>query len=105
MISFLQISCGDKEDIFLIIMLFKLHKKALALCFMCMVMLLYRECHGFHLCYILFSQFMVNKQVVQECKEIYEHALVDGNPPKAGFVFTRVKCLSASRVSLWRKLT
>lgn len=45
------------------------------------------------------------KEVVQECKEIYEHALVDGNPPKTGFVFPRVKCLSASRVSLWRKLT
>ncbi|KAF5955288.1 hypothetical protein HYC85_008144 [Camellia sinensis] len=45
------------------------------------------------------------KQVVQECKEIYEHSLVDGNPPKAGFVFPRVKCLSHSKGSLWRKLT
>ncbi|CAI9116403.1 OLC1v1017539C1 [Oldenlandia corymbosa var. corymbosa] len=45
------------------------------------------------------------KEVVQECKDIYEHSLVDGNPPKAGFVFPRVKCLSASKVSLWRKLT
>ncbi|XP_028109737.1 exocyst complex component SEC6 isoform X3 [Camellia sinensis] len=43
--------------------------------------------------------------VVQECKEIYEHSLVDGNPPKAGFVFPRVKCLSHSKGSLWRKLT
>ncbi|KAL3504644.1 hypothetical protein ACH5RR_034485, partial [Cinchona calisaya] len=43
--------------------------------------------------------------VVQECKDIYEHSLVDGNPPKTGFVFPRVKCLSASKVSLWRKLT
>ncbi|KAF5184696.1 Exocyst complex component sec6, partial [Thalictrum thalictroides] len=25
------------------------------------------------------------KEVVQECKEIYENSLVDGNPPKAGF--------------------
>lgn len=45
------------------------------------------------------------KEVVQECKEIYENSLVDGNPPKTGFVFPRVKCLSASKVSLWRKLT
>lgn len=45
------------------------------------------------------------KEVVQECKDVYEHSLVDGNPPKAGFVFPRVKCLSVSKVSLWRKLT
>ncbi|XP_052188539.1 exocyst complex component SEC6 [Diospyros lotus] len=45
------------------------------------------------------------KEVVQECKEIYENALVDGNPPKAGFVFPRVKCLSNSRGYIWRKLT
>lgn len=45
------------------------------------------------------------KQVVQECKEIYENSLVDGNPSKAGFVFPRVKCLAASKGSLWRKLT
>lgn len=34
------------------------------------------------------------KEVVQECKEIYENSLVDGNPPKTGFVFPRVKSLS-----------
>ncbi|XP_075666131.1 exocyst complex component SEC6-like isoform X1 [Castanea sativa] len=45
------------------------------------------------------------KEVVQECKEIYGNSLVDGNPPKAGFVFPKVKCLSASKGSLWRKLT
>ncbi|KAB1209319.1 Exocyst complex component SEC6 [Morella rubra] len=45
------------------------------------------------------------KEVVQECKEIYENSLVDGNVPKAGFVFPKVKCLSASKGSLWRKLT
>ncbi|CAA2994430.1 exocyst complex component SEC6 [Olea europaea subsp. europaea] len=45
------------------------------------------------------------KEVVQECKEIYENSLVDGNPPKAGFVFPKVKSLSASKNSLWRKLT
>ncbi|XP_059631465.1 exocyst complex component SEC6 [Cornus florida] len=45
------------------------------------------------------------KEVVQECKEIYENSLVDGNPPKAGFVFQKVKCLSASKGSIWRKLT
>ncbi|CAA3033156.1 exocyst complex component SEC6 [Olea europaea subsp. europaea] len=45
------------------------------------------------------------KEVVQECKEIYENSLVDGNPPKAGFVFPKVKSLSASKTPLWRKLT
>ncbi|CAN4116382.1 unnamed protein product [Withania somnifera] len=45
------------------------------------------------------------KEVVQECKEIYEHSLVDGNPPKAGFLFPRVKSLSAAKNSIWRKLT
>ncbi|KAF3952675.1 hypothetical protein ACB098_05G055600 [Castanea mollissima] len=45
------------------------------------------------------------KEVVQECKEIYGNSFVDGNPPKAGFVFPKVKCLSASKGSLWRKLT
>ncbi|KAK4483968.1 hypothetical protein RD792_011179 [Penstemon davidsonii] len=44
------------------------------------------------------------KEVVQECKEIYENSLVDGNPPKTGFVFPKVKCLSA-KASIWRKLT
>ncbi|KAI8004033.1 Exocyst complex component SEC6 [Camellia lanceoleosa] len=45
------------------------------------------------------------KEVVQECKEIYEHSMENGNPPKAGFVFPRVKCLNQSKGSLWRKLT
>ncbi|KAL6574225.1 SNARE-binding exocyst subunit S6 [Orobanche hederae] len=45
------------------------------------------------------------KEVVQECKEIYENSLVDGNPPKAGFVFPKVKSLSVSKGRLWRKLT
>ncbi|KNA18126.1 hypothetical protein SOVF_073680 [Spinacia oleracea] len=45
------------------------------------------------------------KEVVQECKEIYENSMVGGNPPKAGFVFSRVKCLQASKGSIWRKLT
>ncbi|KAF9614110.1 hypothetical protein IFM89_015372 [Coptis chinensis] len=45
------------------------------------------------------------KEVVQECKEIYGNSLVDGNPPKAGFVFPKVKCLSHLEGSLWRKLT
>nr|XP_010939564.1 exocyst complex component SEC6 isoform X2 [Elaeis guineensis] len=44
------------------------------------------------------------KEVVQECKDIYAHSLVDGNPPKAGFVFGRVKCLAAPKSYLWRKL-
>ncbi|KAH7568137.1 hypothetical protein JRO89_XS07G0245600 [Xanthoceras sorbifolium] len=45
------------------------------------------------------------KEVVQECKEIYENSHANGNAPKAGFVFSRVKCLSVSKGSLWRKLT
>ncbi|TKY63726.1 Exocyst complex component SEC6 [Spatholobus suberectus] len=45
------------------------------------------------------------KEVIQECKEIYENSLIDGRPPKAGFVFPRVKCLTASKGGLWRKLT
>lgn len=45
------------------------------------------------------------KEVVQECKEIYENSLVGGNPPKAGFVFPRVKSLQTSKGSIWRKLT
>ncbi|XVF61092.1 hypothetical protein PTKIN_Ptkin08bG0101500 [Pterospermum kingtungense] len=45
------------------------------------------------------------KEVVHECKEIYENSLVSGNPVRAGFVFPRVKCLSASKGSIWRKLT
>ncbi|KAB5529982.1 hypothetical protein DKX38_020063 [Salix brachista] len=45
------------------------------------------------------------KEVVQECKEIYENSLVGGNPAKAGFLFPKVKCLTASKGSLWRKLT
>ncbi|GER47909.1 exocyst complex component SEC6 [Striga asiatica] len=45
------------------------------------------------------------KEVVQECKEIYENSLVDGNPPKAGFVFPKVKSLTVSKGRLWRKLT
>ncbi|KAL8058323.1 hypothetical protein ABFX02_03G010800 [Erythranthe guttata] len=45
------------------------------------------------------------KEVIQECKEIFENSLVDGKPPKTGFVFAKVKCLSASKGGLWRKLT
>ncbi|KAK1305059.1 hypothetical protein QJS10_CPB11g00117 [Acorus calamus] len=44
------------------------------------------------------------KEVVQECKEIYENTLVGGNPPKVGFVFGKLKCLTVSKASLWRKL-
>ncbi|PRQ56372.1 putative exocyst complex component EXOC3/Sec6 [Rosa chinensis] len=45
------------------------------------------------------------KEVVQECKEIYENSRANGNPAKAGFVFARVKCLSSAKASIWRKLT
>ncbi|KAL5180906.1 Exocyst complex component SEC6 [Glycine soja] len=44
------------------------------------------------------------KEVIQECKEIYENSLVDGRPPKAGFVFRRVKCLTATKGGLWLTL-
>nr|XP_051192707.1 exocyst complex component SEC6 isoform X2 [Lolium perenne] len=43
------------------------------------------------------------KEVVQECKEIYENSLVDGNPPKSGFVFGKLKCLTV-RKGIWGKL-
>ncbi|KAG8481483.1 hypothetical protein CXB51_026346 [Gossypium anomalum] len=39
------------------------------------------------------------KEVVQECKEIYENSLVGGKPPRTGFVFPRVKCLTATKVN------
>ncbi|KAI4352812.1 hypothetical protein L6164_007030 [Bauhinia variegata] len=45
------------------------------------------------------------KEVIQECKDVYENSLIDGNPPRAGFVFPRVKCLQASKGSIWKKLT
>ncbi|KAK9134365.1 hypothetical protein Syun_013695 [Stephania yunnanensis] len=45
------------------------------------------------------------KEVVQECKEIYENSLVGGKPAKTGFVFPKVKSLSHSKGSIWRKLT
>ncbi|KAJ1413620.1 Tyrosine-protein kinase, active site [Sesbania bispinosa] len=44
------------------------------------------------------------KEVIQECKEIYENSLVDGRPPKAGFVFGKVKCLTASKGGIWRNI-
>ncbi|XP_074567206.1 exocyst complex component SEC6 [Curcuma longa] len=44
------------------------------------------------------------KEVVQECKEIYENSLVNGHPPKTGFLFSKVKCLAAPKGSIWRKL-
>ncbi|XP_019192346.1 PREDICTED: exocyst complex component SEC6-like isoform X1 [Ipomoea nil] len=45
------------------------------------------------------------KEVVQECKEIYENSLVNGRPPKTGFVFPRVKALTQSKggvATIWR---
>jgi hypothetical protein len=42
-------------------------------------------------------------KVVLECKEMYENSLVDGNPPKSGFVFGKLKCLTA-RKGGWSKL-
>ncbi|XP_042012591.1 exocyst complex component SEC6-like isoform X2 [Salvia splendens] len=41
------------------------------------------------------------KQVVQECREIYENSLVDGNPPMVGFVFPKLKAVAASRGRIW----
>ena len=52
----------------------------------------------------IYDVVLVN-QVIQECKEIYENSLIDGRPPKAGFVFPRVKCLTQAKGGLWRKLT
>nr|GMC59121.1 exocyst complex component SEC6 [Ipomoea batatas]GMC65652.1 exocyst complex component SEC6 [Ipomoea batatas] len=37
------------------------------------------------------------KEVVQECKEIFENSLVNGRPPKTGFVFPRIKSLTQSK--------
>ncbi|KMZ56807.1 Exocyst complex component SEC6 [Zostera marina] len=43
------------------------------------------------------------KEVVQECKEIYENSLVDDSPVKIGFVYKRVKCLvPTSKGSVWK---
>ncbi|KAK1435517.1 hypothetical protein QVD17_01282 [Tagetes erecta] len=45
------------------------------------------------------------KEVVQECKEIFENSVTDGNPPKAGFVFSKLKSLNSSKITnIWRKL-
>lgn len=45
------------------------------------------------------------KEVVQECKEIYENSLIDGNPPRAGFVFSKLKSLTTSKITnIFRKL-
>ncbi|XP_076905936.1 exocyst complex component SEC6-like [Bidens hawaiensis] len=45
------------------------------------------------------------KEVVQECKEIYESSLIDGNPPRAGFVFSKLKSLNSSKITnILRKL-
>ncbi|MFS8033769.1 putative exocyst complex component EXOC3/Sec6 [Helianthus anomalus] len=49
--------------------------------------------------------FSPRNQVVQECKEIYEKSLIDGNPPRAGFVFSKLKSLTTSKITnIWRKL-
>ncbi|MED6122316.1 SNARE-binding exocyst subunit S6 [Stylosanthes scabra] len=45
------------------------------------------------------------KEVIQECKEMYENSLVDGKPRKRGFVFSRLKCLQSKGGGIWRKLT
>ncbi|XP_022040510.1 exocyst complex component SEC6 isoform X4 [Helianthus annuus] len=45
--------------------------------------------------------FSSQNQVVQECKEIYENSLIDGNPPRAGFVFSKLKSLTTSNI--WRR--
>ncbi|XP_044512056.1 exocyst complex component SEC6-like [Mangifera indica] len=44
------------------------------------------------------------KEVVQECREIYENSLVNGKPPKIGFIFSKLKALSGSKSTLWLKL-
>ncbi|XP_076901096.1 exocyst complex component SEC6-like [Bidens hawaiensis] len=45
------------------------------------------------------------KEVVQECKEIHESSLINGNPPRAGFVFSKLKSLNTSKITnILRKL-
>ncbi|XP_071735133.1 exocyst complex component SEC6-like isoform X2 [Rutidosis leptorrhynchoides] len=45
------------------------------------------------------------KEVVQESKEVFEHFLIDGNPLRAGFVFSKLKSLNSSnKANIWRKL-
>ncbi|GKB67389.1 exocyst complex component SEC6 [Tanacetum coccineum] len=38
------------------------------------------------------------KEVVQECNEIFENSLIDGNPPRAGFVFSKFESLNTSKL-------
>ncbi|MFS7975042.1 putative exocyst complex component EXOC3/Sec6 [Helianthus anomalus] len=45
------------------------------------------------------------KEVVRECKEIYESSLIDGYPSRAGFVFSKLKSLNTSKITnIFRKL-
>ncbi|KAI3717982.1 hypothetical protein L1987_69948 [Smallanthus sonchifolius] len=44
------------------------------------------------------------KEVVQECKEIYENTLIDGKPARAGFLFSKLKSLNTSKITnIFRK--
>ncbi|KAK1435514.1 hypothetical protein QVD17_01279 [Tagetes erecta] len=44
------------------------------------------------------------KEVVQECREIYENTLIDGKPPRAGFVFSKLKSMNTSKITnIFRK--
>ncbi|XP_076894273.1 exocyst complex component SEC6-like [Bidens hawaiensis] len=45
------------------------------------------------------------KEVVRECKEIYESSLIDGYPARNGFVFSKLKSLNTSKITnIFRKL-
>ncbi|XP_076901020.1 exocyst complex component SEC6-like isoform X2 [Bidens hawaiensis] len=45
------------------------------------------------------------KEVVRECKEIYESSLIDGYPARNGFVFSKLKLLNTSKITnIFRKL-
>ncbi|KAK9072166.1 hypothetical protein SSX86_008598 [Deinandra increscens subsp. villosa] len=39
------------------------------------------------------------KEIVRGCKEIYENSLIDGNPPRAGFVFSKLKSLNTPKIT------
>ncbi|KAK1393051.1 exocyst complex component SEC6 [Heracleum sosnowskyi] len=42
------------------------------------------------------------KEVIQECKEIYENSLIDGEPPSRGFLYSKLKSLTAHK-GIWQK--
>ncbi|CAK8560274.1 unnamed protein product [Lathyrus sativus] len=43
-------------------------------------------------------------EVIEVCQEIYERSLIDVRPPKAGLIFSKVKCLKVDQGGLVHKL-